>query len=280
MNDTEGGAARVRPAVPVGWAWRVRGVAFVVEYFWTWYRRNWRATVVSAVLQPVLFLVAFGIGFGSLIAGRPGAGAATGGVPYLQWLAPALLVVSAVQGGTFESSYPVVSGFKWQRTYHAITAGPISAGQVVAAHVVWIATKIALTGAVFVAIVTAVGGARGPGIVGSLFAASLAGAAMAACVAAYAATVSTDNGFTVLFRLIIIPMSLFSGTFFPVDRLPGWIRPLVWLSPLWHGTELARASALGGWQLGPALAHVAFLLAMVGIGSAVAVRLFARRLAP
>ena len=64
----------------------------VVEHFWTWYRRNWRASAVSSVLQPVLFLLAFGVGFGTLVAGRPGAGAATGGVAYLVWLAPALLV--------------------------------------------------------------------------------------------------------------------------------------------------------------------------------------------
>ena len=99
------------------------GVLLVIEHFWTWYRRNWRATAVSSVLQPVLFLVAFGVGFGSLVAGRPRVGAATGGVPYLVWLAPALLAVSAVQSGAFESSYPVFSGFKWQRTYHAMTAG-------------------------------------------------------------------------------------------------------------------------------------------------------------
>lgn len=267
-----------RPATGApGWA---RGVMLVVEYFWTWYVRNWRATVVSAVLQPVLFLLAFGIGFGSLIAGRPDAAAATGGVPYLQWLAPALLVVTAVQSGTFESSYPVVSGFKWQRTYFAMTAGPIAASQVVVAHVVWIGSKIAAAGVVFVGVVALVGGARGPGILGSLLAAVLAGAAVAACTAAYAATVSTDNGFNVLFRLVLIPMSLFSGTFFPVDRLPEWIRPLVWLSPLWHGTELARASALGTWQLWPALAHLAFLLAMLGIGCTAATRLFGRRLAP
>jgi lipooligosaccharide transport system permease protein len=85
-----------------------RGVLLVVEHFWTWYRRNWRATAVSSVLQPVLFLVAFGVGFGSLVGGRPGVSAATGGVSYLVWLTPALLAVSAVQSGAFESSYPVL----------------------------------------------------------------------------------------------------------------------------------------------------------------------------
>ncbi len=269
--------SEVSVLAPPGW---VRGVLLVVEHSWTWYRRNWRATVVSSVLQPLLFLVAFGVGFGSLIAGRPGAAEATGGVPYLQWLAPALLAVSAVQSGTFESTYPVVSGFKWQRVYHGMTAGPITAAQVAVAHVAWVATKIALTGAVFVAVVTLVGGAHGPGIVVALAATVLTGAAMAAAVTAYAATVDNDQGFNIVFRLVVIPMTLFSGTFFPVDRLPGWVQPIVWLSPLWHGTELARAAALGRAALLPVLGHVAYLVVLLAAGLVLAARFFTRRLAP
>jgi len=88
----------------------------------------------------------------------------------------------------------------------------------------------------------------------------------------------------VLFRLVLIPMTLFSGTFFPVDRLPAWVQPVAWVSPLWHGTELARAAALGGAErpwgeaVLPALVHMAVLLAFVAAGSAVAVARFRRRL--
>src|SRR5436309_3638000 len=150
---------------------RLRGVLLVVEHFWTWYRRNWRATAASSVLQPVLFLVAFGVGFGTLVAGRPGVGAATGGVSYLVWLTPALLAVSAVQSGASESSYPVLSGFKWQRVYHAMTAGPITPAQVAIAHVAWVAIKLTITGSVFIVVATLVGGVTSLGIVGALFAA-------------------------------------------------------------------------------------------------------------
>jgi lipooligosaccharide transport system permease protein len=82
----------------------------------------------------------------------------------------------------------------------------------------------------------------------------------------------------VLFRLVLIPMTLFSGTFFPVDRLPGWVQPVTWASPLWHGTELARAAALGGGAPLPALGHTAVLVVLVAVGSAVAARRFRRRL--
>lgn len=256
-----------------------RGVMLVVEHFRTWYRRNWRATAVSSVLQPLLFLLAFGVGFGSLVD-RGGNEAATAGVPYLVYLAPALLVVSAVQSAAFESTYPVLSGFKWQRIYHAMTAGPITPGQVALGHLGWVTAKLASSGAIYVVIIALVGGVAGPGIVVSLLAAVLAGAAVAALVTAFAATVETEGAaFNVIFRFVVIPMTLFSGTFFPIDRLPAWIRPVAWVSPLWHGTELARAAALGRWSLLPALGHLAYLLALLVVGVVLATRLFTRRLA-
>jgi lipooligosaccharide transport system permease protein len=255
------------------------GVLLVVEHFWTWYRRNWRATAVSSVLQPVLFLVAFGVGFGTLVAGRPGVGAATGGVSYLVWLTPALLAVSAVQSGAFESSYPVLSGFKWQRIYHAMTAGPITPAQVAIGHIAWVAIKLTLTGAVFVVVAVLLGGVTGPGILGALLAAVLTGTAVTALVTAYAATVELDQGFNVIFRLIVIPITLFSGTFFPVEQLPAVVQPIAWVSPLWHGTELGRAVALDRWATLPALGHLAYLGVLLALGIGLSARLFTRRLA-
>jgi lipooligosaccharide transport system permease protein len=107
----------------------------------------------------------------------------------------------------------------------------------------------------------------------------LAGLAVAAPVTAFTAGVEDEgSAFSVIFRLVLIPMTLFSGTFFPVDRLPAVVRPITWLSPLWHGTELARAAVLGGASPLGALGHSAFLVAVVVVGSVVAVRRFRRRL--
>ena len=82
-----------------------------------------------------------------------------------------------------------------------------------------------------------------------------------------------------LFRLIVIPVTLFSGTFFPVEQLPAVMRLLAWISPLWHGTELARTAALDRWALLPALGHLAFLGALLAFGVRLSARLFTRRLA-
>ncbi|MDN5931641.1 MAG: ABC transporter permease [Pseudonocardia sp.] len=257
-----------------------RGVLLVVEHFWTWYRRNWRATAVSSVVQPLLFLLAFGVGFGSLV----GSTGATGGVAYLVWLAPALLAVSAVQSAAFESTYPVLSGFKWQRVYHAMSAGPITPAQVALGHLGWIVVKTGASGAIYIAVIAVFGGVAGPGIGLSLLAAMLTGATVASLITAYAATVENEGAaFSSIFRFVVVPMTLFSGTFFPVDRLPAVVQPLAWVSPLWHGTELARDAALGlRGDLGrplEALGHIAYLGVLLAVGIGLATRQFDRRLA-
>jgi lipooligosaccharide transport system permease protein len=255
------------------------GVGRLVEHHWTWYRRNWRATAVSSVLQPLLFLLAFGVGFGSLIEGTGRAAEATDGVGYLVWLAPALLAVSAVQSAAFESTYPVLSGFKWQRVYHAMVAGPIAPAQVAVAHLSWVSIKLAGSGAIYVVVIALFGGVAGPGIVVSLVAAVLTGAAVAALITAFSGTLTSEGAaFSALFRFVVIPMTLFSGTFFPVDRLPGWVQPVAWVSPLWHGTELARSAALGRWSLLPALGHLGYLVLLLSVGTVLAMRVFDRRL--
>jgi lipooligosaccharide transport system permease protein len=229
----------------------------------------------------LLFLLAFGVGFGSLVQSGTGVQAATGGASYLVWLAPALLAVSAVQTAVFESSYPVLSGFKWQRHYHGMTAGPVSPAQVALGHLGWIVLKTAGSGAVYVVVIALFGGVASPGIVVSLLAAVLTGAAVAAPVTAFSATLESDrSAFSVLFRFVLIPMTLFSGTFFPVDRLPTWVQPVAWVSPLWHGTEVARAAALGRWEPLAALGHTAYLLVLLVLGAALAMRLYTRRLQP
>jgi lipooligosaccharide transport system permease protein len=256
-----------------------RGVALLVEHYWTWYRRNWRSTAVSSVLQPLLFLLAFGVGFGSLINGTGRAAEATGGLDYLVWLAPALLAVSAVQSAAFESTYPVLSGFKWQRVYHAMVAGPIAPAQVAVAHLSWVSIKLAGSGLIYIVVIACFGGVAGVGILVSLLATVLTGAAVASLITAYSGTLTNEGAaFSGLFRFVVIPMTLFSGTFFPVDRLPAWVQPVAWVSPLWHGTELARAAALDRWVPLAALGHLGYLVLLLAIGTGSAVRVFDRRL--
>jgi lipooligosaccharide transport system permease protein len=239
----------------------------VVEGLWTWYRRNWRATAVSSLLQPLLLLVAFGVGFGSLIDTSGRAAQVTGGVSYLVYLAPALLGVGAVQTAAFESSYPILSAFKWRRTYEGVTATPITPGQLADGQLTWITLRLTLSGAAYLLVMTLFGAARGPGVLASLVFAVLCGMAFSAPMVAFSAAQEKEGGaFSAVFRFVVLPMTLFSGTFFPISQLPSVAQPLAWISPLWHGTELARGAALGTLRLWPAAGHLAYLMALLMVG--------------
>lgn len=257
-----------------------RAALRVVEGLWTWYRRSWRATVISSLLAPLLYLVAFGVGFGALVNASPRAVQATGGLPYLHYLAPALLVVSAVQIAAVESSYPVFSAFKWSRTYEAITATPITPGQLVAGQLAWIAVRLGLSGTAYLLVVTLFGAIRGPGVLIALVCAVLCGMAFGAPVMAFAASQEREGGmFSAIFRFVVLPMTLFSGTFFPVSQLPWAIQLLAVVSPLWHGTELARAASVGTLSWWPAVGHVGYLIGWLGLGALLCVWRFRVRLA-
>ncbi|MBM7772490.1 lipooligosaccharide transport system permease protein [Actinokineospora baliensis] len=250
-------------------------VWLVVEGLWAWYRRNWRSSAVSSVIEPVLFLLALGLGFGSQI--QPSA--ATGGLPYVQYLAPALVVASALQTAAFESTYPVLAAFKWKGTFLGVASTPITSTQLALGQLLWIFLRLSVSSVAFLVIAALLGAVTSLGVIGSLFAALLAAMAFAAPVVAYSATLQSEGQqFSAIFRFIVVPMTVFAGTFFPVDQLPAWVRPIVWLTPLWHGTELSRASAFGTGEFFPVLGHLAFLVALVVIGGHFVVRNFARRL--
>src|SRR5262245_32372944 len=150
-----------------------RSALLIVEGFWVWYRKNWRATVISSVVQPVLFLLALGFGFGSQV--RPGA--ATGGLAYAEYLAPALMVATASGLAAFESTYPVLSAFKWQGQYITAAATPITPAQILSGQLVWIALRLASSGAVYLVIAGLLGALTGPAVLLALPVAVLAGMA-------------------------------------------------------------------------------------------------------
>lgn len=246
-----------------GW----RTTLLVVEERWTWYRRNWRATAISSLLQPLLFLVAFGVGFGSLIGASDTAAQFTGGISYLAYLAPALLVIGAVQTAAFESTYPILSAFKWQRTYWAVTATPVTSGQLAGGQLTWIALRLTVSAVAYLLVVVLFGVMHGPGALIALIFAVLCGMAFSAPLVAFSAAQEGEGTvFAAVFRFVVVPMTLFSGTFFPISQLPELIQPLAWISPLWHGTELARGAALGTMALWPAVGHVAYLTALLLVG--------------
>jgi lipooligosaccharide transport system permease protein len=242
------------------------------------YKRTWRGSAVSSVLQPVLFLAAMGLGLGSLVnrgqAGRP----SLGGVSYLVFLAPALLAAAAMQTAAVESTWPVMAAVRWLKTYDAMLATPLRVRDVLVGHLTWIALRVMMTCAVFLAVMAAFGAVKSPEAVLLLPVGLLTGLAFAAPIAAYAVTLERDSGLSALFRFGIIPMFLFSGTFFPVSQLPAALRPVAYVTPLWHGVDLSRHLALGRASLLGSLAHVAYLVLWIAVGTAIASFTYRRRL--
>ncbi|MDR9450950.1 MAG: ABC transporter permease, partial [Acidimicrobiia bacterium] len=241
------------------------------------YRRTWRGSVISTFFSPVLYLLAMGVGLGSLV--DEGAGQADlGGLSYLAFLAPGLLVATAMQTGAGDGSWPVMAGIKWTKTYHATLATPIGVRDLVVGHLGWVGLRLTFVSAVFVAIMAAFGAVESWVGVAAMIPAVLTGLVFAAATTAYAAYLESDTGLSTLFRFGIVPMFLFSGTFFPISQLPDWLEPLAAVVPLWHGVELARVMALGIPTTWPPVLHVAYLLAWIVGGTWVAFRTFSRKL--
>src|SRR5690349_23025971 len=244
------------------------------------YRRTFRASLFSSFLNPVLFLVAMGVGLGTYVD-RSGAGSqALGGLSYLQFLAPGLLAATTMQAAAFESTFPIMAGLNWQKIFHAMYATPIGPRDIVVGNLAWIAIRLTAIAAIFVVVMTLFGAAASPLIVLAIPAAVLTGMAFATPIVAFSATQRTPDKFNAIFRFGITPLFLFSGTFFPISNLPAAIQPIAWLSPLWHGVELTRGLALGTITADPlrAVVHVAILVAIFLAGILWANRTVERRL--
>jgi len=241
------------------------------------YRRLWIGSAFSSFLIPVLFLAAIGLGLGGLVDQRNGN---VGGVSYLHFVTPGLLGGMAMQQATGGSLWPVMAGTKWVRFFHGIVATPLRAVDVYGGHVVWSALRAAASAAVFLLVAALLGGVPSPWGVLALPAATLTAMAFIAPLAAFAATQDTDLSFAIILRLVIMPLFLFSGTFYPVDQLPGWLRPLSAISPLWHGVELCRAATLGRVDWAAAAVHVVVLVAVIAVGWRWGRRTFTRKLTP
>jgi lipooligosaccharide transport system permease protein len=266
-------AAPVLPPAPSGWRLTARAVDFWRMVF----RRTWRGTWAGTVLTPLGFLAAMGLGLGSIV--DDGAQASTlGGVSYLDYIAPGLLAASIMQQGSFESSYPVLGAIKWAKQYHAQLAAPLRVRDVLLGHLIWVGLRLSLSALVFLVIMGLFGTFHSWWVVLALPVAVLTGMAFVPGIFGYAATLETDSGFALLFRFAIMPMFLFSGTFFPVSQLPDVLELVAYVVPLWHGVELCRDLSLGTASLWPSVGHVAYLSVWAVGGTLFALRTFTRRL--
>jgi len=255
------------------------GATLAVRAFRCWllmYQRTWRASIWSSVFGPLFYLGAMGYGLGSLV--DKNGTASLGGVPYVVFVAPAVLAVQAMNSGLSNALFPVFSGMHWNKIYLAARATMLRPGDIFRGHLLFIMMRITMNSACFIILMAAFGLIRSPWAVLLLPVSALLGFAFATPSAAWAVTLDHDTQMNYPIRFGAVPLMLFSGTFFPITQLPGWIRPVAYATPLWHGVALCRALSLGDLDAGSAAINVGYLVAMAALGLWWGGRTYRRRL--
>lgn len=247
----------------------VRRTLAVVGWQARSFRRLWRGSITVSFLNPVFFLVSIGVLLGSLI---DGSSPSLGGLSYLQFVAPALLATTAMQTAASVTTFPVKAGLKWLRTYHAAVSTPVRVGELVAGILAWTGVRVLVAVTIFAAVAAAGGAFLSPLAVLAPLAALLCGLAFGAVLAAITSSVEGDEWLAAIFRFGLVPLFLFSGTFFPLEQLPDWLRPLAWATPLWHGVDLCRSLATDDVDASLAAVHVVYLVAVIALGASLTVR--------
>jgi lipooligosaccharide transport system permease protein len=246
-----------------------------LRYWLYQYKRTWKGSITISFLYPVLYLAAMGLGLGSLVNHHVGT---VDHVRYLEFLAPGLLAGTAMQIGGTEATYPVMGAIKWQRTYFAQLATPLRLVDVVLGHLGWIAVRLVTVTVIYLGVMAAFGTVLSPWALLAAPVGVATGLAFATPIAAFAATQEREAAFTTIYRMALVPLFLFSGTFFPVSQLPRWLQDVAYATPLYHGVALCRDLTLGQLQPLADLAHGLYLLALAGLGLRAAIGTFRRRL--
>jgi len=259
--------------IPFGRSWFA-----AYEHMLLLYRRTWRGSIFGTFLTPVMFLVAMGVGLGAFVDQADNA--VMGGVPYLWFLAPGLLVSTVMQTGSFEGTFPILGGFRWTGRYHAMHATPLTPDAIALGQIAWTATRMTLVGTIFFLVMVLFGAVQSPLGVLAIVVGTLTGMSFAGPIGAFMSTQRNANAFSNIWRFGITPLFLFAGTFFPIEQLPRIIQPVAWILPLWHGVALARALTLGTVSEEPLLNlfHLLFLVTCTTVGLVLLVRMFRRQL--
>jgi lipooligosaccharide transport system permease protein len=246
-------------------------VGALVTREWRVFRRVWLTTAFGSLVEPIVFFVGFGFGFGALIS-------EVAGLSYLEFMATGTIAI----GVLFSSIFPgLINGYA-RRTekhlYDGQLAAPVSVPELVTGEALWTGLRVTVVATVTLLVALAFGVRTGPGVVLIPVIALVTGFGFAATGAAFAAKLRSWHHIDIVIGGIIAPMFVVAGTFFPLDGLPRWAEIAGRLNPLHHTVELLRGAAFGFPGPGTTLLHVAALSAFVLVAWLVAVRLVRRAL--
>ena len=212
--------------------WRVFWRNFLV------FKKTWLSNIMFNFIEPLLYLGALGLGLGAYVDNIDG-------LPYINWIAPGLIASSAMWATASECSYGSFVRMHFQKTFHAMIATPIDLDEVVAGEMLFGAFKSLLYGGVILVVLISLGLVISPWAVLIPFVLLLSGLAFAELGFIWTGLVPSIESFSYFFTLMITPMFLFSGVFFPLNGMPGAVEVIAWFMPLYHVVQLIRSLALG-----------------------------------
>jgi lipooligosaccharide transport system permease protein len=227
-------------------------------------------SVLGNIIEPLFYLVGFGIGFGALVP-------EVDGVRYMAYLAGGTICYSTMLSASFETLYSGFARMHVQRTWEGILNAPVSLEDVVFSEWIWAASKSFLSGTAVLIVAAALGLAESWTMILILPLAFLIGLTFAGLGLIMTAMAQSYDFFMYWFTLVLTPMMLLCGVFYPLANMPGWLQVIANVLPLTHAIELGRPLLLGRWPEAPAL-HIAVLAAYGIAGFMIALRMFRRRL--
>ena len=230
----------------------------------------WRSAAFSSTVDPTIYMLAFGLGFGSLVA-------TVGGYNYVEYIGTGIVATAVLFSSAFSAMFGTFVKYKFQRTYDAILAAPVDTVELVTAEMLWMSARAGVFGCTPMLVAMLFGLDPSWGMLLVPLLAALAGFGWAGFGIAAAARVQSIDSFSYINSAILTPLFLVAGTFFPIDGLPDWAQVLAQFNPLHHLVELVRHAAFGfeGWV---DLAHLGALILFAGLTWRFAVRWMERRL--
>lgn len=241
---------------------------------WAVYRQSWQISFLPPLLEPLLYLVAFGVGLSGLVGSVGYRGEQ---VAYTAFIAPALIAITVMNSAFFENTYASFVRMYYQKTFDAMMATPLTVEEIIAGEILWGATKATIAAAIMLAVIGLFGLIRLPAGLLLIPLAFLGGLAFGAAGMICTALVPTIDLFNLPVFLFVTPMFLFGGTFFPVENLPAWAQQVAALLPLTPLVDLSRAFAAGRIDAS-LLPGIAYLVVFTAIAVPLAIRQMRRRL--
>lgn len=253
----------VRDAPTRGLRWAP--IAAVVHREWRVFRRVWRSLMFGSVVEPLVYLLAFGFGFGALVA-------EVNGIPYLDFMATGSAGIAVLFTGFFPG---LINGYFRRRENHlydALLATPTTVAEVVTGEATWTGVRTTGSAAATLAVAAALGVSLEPTVVLVLPVAFVGGFGFACLGAAFASRMRSTHQFDFVISGIVVPLFVVAGTFFPLDGAPAWLRIPAQVNPLTHVVDLFRAAAFGTLAVSQVLVAIAMVLVVTALSWLLAVR--------